>query len=1829
MNDTGRNESHDEASIAIIGMACCFPDAANPDAFWLNLVNGRESVRDYDEASLRAARVGAAELADPAYVRAGVPLEGFDCFDAAFFGLSPGEAKVMDPQHRKFLECAWSALEDAGHTPASAGRNIGVFAGSGMHWYLIKNLMSNPELISELGEFQVRHTANDKDFLATRASYHLDLRGPSINVQTACSTSLVAVHLACQSLLNGESDLALAGGSTIEVPHQVGYRYREEEVRSPDGRCRAMDAEAAGTVFGSGCGVVVLRRLEDALADGDCIRAVIRGSAVNNDGAGKAGYFAPSVDGQAEAIAEAIAVAGVAPESIGYVEAHGTGTRIGDPIEIAALTRGFGATARRQYCALGSVKTNIGHLDTAAGVAGLIKIALAMQHRKLPPSLHYTAPNPEIDFAASPFYVNAELSDWPDLGGPLRAGISALGVGGTNAHVVLEEAPRAAGGLRAANDPAQAACILPLSAKTPAALADAAKNLLAHLAAHPDLPLRDVAWTLRKGRVPFAQRLAVAGRDVASILAQLRTVRRPVKAAEEPPKVVFMFPGQGAQYPNMARCLYATDADFRGALDACFAVLRKLGREDAITALYPEQNGPEASAALRDTAVTQPVLFCVEYALAISLLAKGVRPAAMIGHSLGEYVAACLAGVFTLDAALTLVCRRGELIARLAPGAMVSIAAGHQEIRKHLSARISLAAINGPESCVCAGDFEAIAGLGERLSADGIGMRRLETSHAFHSHMLDPILAAFEAAVAEAAPVAVENAAVISNVTGTWLTAAQAGSAQYWASHLRQPVDFVAGIGQLQALGPVVFLEVGPGTSLSALAAAITPDARVVPTLPHARDATPDDDVFAAAGGLLWAHGVDVDWTAWGQAGSGRRVPLPCYPFQRQRHWVEPGQPEASAAQRDDAARKPFDDWFYATDWQSTAATAGANAITRVLVFAGSWGNAGSVVSVLRERNIPVVTVEVGAQFSLADARVVIDPASDADWDKLANAVGTFSHLLYLWPMDTAMACMGKSMAGCFDHLLRLGKRIDSFCDGQIGLKLLVATANAQQLGGEGGGNLYGNPYQALVAGPVRCIAQENPAVSAKWVDFDAARIEWTTAETTAELMIELETDFEQATIAWRNRRRLRQVFTRLALDSRTGASVLRAGGCYLITGGFGGAGQALAQYLARRYRAHLILVGRSALPPPADRDAYLAASSPGDAVRRSIQTIRRLEAGAAKVDVIAVDVADGRALARAVAELGVRKLDGVFHAAGLLDDAPIAMKSIDAAHRVLHPKVAGAIGLQSLLPLAPEFIVYFSSLSAQAGVAGQVDYTSANAFLDAFAASADAQSARTRHLAVQWSIWRDAGMAAALAAKGGLAPSEPASADLTGHPVLTWKTIAGAGRCCYSGMVTPESVWFLDQHRLRSGEAILPGTGYIDLIAAAVCELHGGFTPMRISALTLSSPLLLRPREKRLLRIEIAEAGPGRYAISVSSQGGAPDDLLDHASAQLSLDVSATDDRFEPLAAATGLVPVEGGYSHPELAFGPRWDCLTHLQASASDALLRLDLKTPEDLVLHPLHPALLDMAVGAAQQVLAGPALRGRLLPYRYGELLVLAPLTGSLSSRVRARTDADRLSLDVDLRAADGSLLLVVRDFVLRQTPSVGNARRAGRAQQPTRRTANAILQAGFQDGLSNDEAMAALESILASRGPAQLTVATRDLERLLSDTRRRADSAPAAAAGDAASGFLPRPEMGCDYVAPDSELQKMLVAMWETMLEIRGLGIQDNFFELGGNSLLLTRLLSRLARQMGVALPMEQALDEPTIARWCALASKLAGEPAAAPVKAIARADRGKYRVAPSG
>ncbi|HEX8183843.1 MAG TPA: amino acid adenylation domain-containing protein, partial [Blastocatellia bacterium] len=911
----GQSEQARPGDIAIIGMSGRFPGASNLEEFWQNLAGGVESITFFSDAALEAAGVPPESLRQPNYVKATSMLDGVELFDAAFFGFNHREAELLDPQHRLFLECSWEAIESSGYDPDKYKGRIGVFAGSGLNSYGLLNLFSNPEVIESVGNLQAL-VASDKDYLSTRVSYKLNLRGPSLNVNTACSTSLVAVHLACQSLLNGECQMALAGGVSIKVPQKTGYYFQPGGVMSPDGHCRAFDAEAHGTVFGSGVGIVVLKKLSDALADGDYVYAVIKGSAINNDGALKVGYTAPSIEGQAEVVSDALVKAGVHPETIGYIETHGTGTHLGDPIEVAALTQAFRAwTDKKQFCRIGSVKTNIGHLDTAAGVAGLIKTVLSLKREMVPPTLHFEQPNPKIDFENSPFHVNAALAEWKSNGTPRRAAASSFGVGGTNAHIIFEEPPATEPG-----GPSRPWQLLVISARSEPALERATINLKDHLEKSHDINVADVAYTLKVGRKDFDHRAMLICRDREDALTalEMRDPKKYLTARTDATdrRIAFMFPGLGDHYVNMASGLYRDEPVFREQVDLCCEFLKPHLGLDLREVIFPtndrdvesgtnrpkldlrkmlcrddEQPG-EAARKLNQTYLTQPAVFVIELALARLYNAWGIHPQAMIGYSIGEYVAACLSGVLSLEDALFLVAKRAQLIQELPAGAMLAVPLPEQDVLSLLNDDISLSAINGPALCVVSGPVAAIEKLENELAGRDLTCRRLRTSHAFHSKMMEPIIERFAEQV-RSISLNPPQIPYISNVTGTWITAAESTDPFYWARHLCEAVRFADGVGELWNEPGLILLEVGPGQTLSSLAIQQaesdgTTQRVALASLPHYYDRQPDLAFLLKTLGQLWLLGKKVSWQSFYAGERRRRLPLPTYPFERQRYWIEP-----------------------------------------------------------------------------------------------------------------------------------------------------------------------------------------------------------------------------------------------------------------------------------------------------------------------------------------------------------------------------------------------------------------------------------------------------------------------------------------------------------------------------------------------------------------------------------------------------------------------------------------------------------------------------------------------------------------------------------------------------------------------------------------------------------------------------------------------------------------------------------------------------------------------------------------------------------------------------
>jgi acyl transferase domain-containing protein/acyl carrier protein len=1327
----GSKETYESMEcIAIIGVSGRFPGAKNIAEFWQNLCDGVEAISQFSDEELIAAGVDSSLLNNPNYIKAGAVLEDIDLFDAEFFDLNPKEAEMTDPQHRLFLECAWEALENAGYDAQRCESRIGVYAGASLNNYLSFNF--NRDRIGSAHSFQ-KLIGNDKDFLSTRVSYKLNLTGPSLTIQTACSTSLVATALACQSLLNYQCDMALAGGASVRVPQKTGYLHQEGGILSPDGHCRAFDAQARGTIIGNGVGVVLLKRLSDAIADGDHIYAVIKGSAINNDGSGKVGYTAPSVNGQAEAIAEAIALADIEPETISYIETHGTGTALGDPIEISALTNVFRSeTEKTGFCAIGSVKTNIGHLDAAAGVTGLIKTALALQHKLIPPSLNFEQPNPEIDFANSPFYVNTKLTQWNATSTPRRAGVSSLGIGGTNAHVVLEEAP-----IQVKSQESKVKRkyqLLVLSAKTDSALETATKNLARHLKQQPDVNLADVAYTLQVGRGVFNYRRVVVCQNTQEAITALETIdpQQVLTHFEEPTErsITFMFPGQGAQYVGMGQELYQTEPTFREQVDRCCLLLEPHLGLDLRSLIYPQESEKQSAAEqLKQTQFAQPALFVIEYALAQLWISWGISPQAMIGHSIGEYVAACLAGVMSLEDALTLVAVRGRLMQQMSTGAMLSVSASAAEVETFLNEDLALAASNAPSLCVVSGSYDAVDKIAEKLTAKGIECRRLHTSHAFHSYMMEPMLEPF---MAELKKVKLNPPEIrfISNLTGNWITADEAVSPDYWAQHLRQTVQFSSGLSVLLEESDRILLEVGPGRTLGTLVKQHAQQAAgqvVLPSLRHPQEEKSDVNFLLNILGRLWLAGIEINWSGFYTHEQRYRLPLPTYPFERQRYWIEPEiQTQVSNKVESKQGKKPnITDWFYIPSWKRVPIVKTKDITSGYsLVFVDQSGVGSEFGQQFQQLGQDVITVQIGEEFTQIDSNTyAINPDKADDYHHLLRQLReqgkTPNTIIHLWSLTQSQALPWETTQKLgFYSLVYLAQAIGQQ---QISdaIQLLVIANHLHDITG----NEELSPEKTTILGACKVIPQEYPNISCRLVDILLPTS--TNEDILEQLLAELTAESEDSIIAYRNNYRWVQTFESIALEAATEDKIrLRQSGVYLIIGGMGGIGLVLAEYLAKTFQAKLILVGRS-LPSNNDK-------------------IKQLEALGAQVLVLTADVTNYAQMQSAIAQSLERfgTIHGVIHAAGVAGAGMVQLKTPEITERVFAPKIQGTLLLNNVLKDHDlDFLVLCSSLTAIQGGFGQVDYCAANTFLDAFAHWNTTTNNRFT-VAINWDAWQEIGMA-------------------------------------------------------------------------------------------------------------------------------------------------------------------------------------------------------------------------------------------------------------------------------------------------------------------------------------------------------------------------------------------------------------------------------------------------------------------------------------------------------
>jgi acyl transferase domain-containing protein/acyl carrier protein len=1363
--------------IAVIGMSGRFPGAENIQEFWDNLINGRETVSFFSDEELLKVGVDWGELEDPNYVKAFGILDDIENFDPGFFGYSPADAKQMDPQMRLFHEYAWTALEDAGYDPGTYSGLIGLYVGA------------SP---GDTGELFSLATLNNKDYISTRTSFKLNLKGPCSTIFNACSTSLIATHLACQALLSGDCDMALAGGAALSLPQEKTYHYQEGMIYSPDGHCRTFDAKANGSVFGNGIAVVLLKRIKEAIKDRDHIYALIKGTAINNDGSRKIGYTAPSIEGQAEVIRTALQMAGVDPESISFIEAHGTATPLGDTIEIEALRRAFN-TDKKGFCAVGTVKTNLGHLDAAAGVTGLIKTALVLKHKRIPPNIHFQSPNPEIDFENSPFYVNTELREWKNDKYPLRAGVSAFGIGGTNGHVILEEAPGQSAERQAQRARREYQLIL-LSAKTETALEKMTENLAEYFkknllnranhenSTNPGLTLADAAYTLQVGRKVFNHRKMLICSTVNEAIEKLSSsdtgkVHTFCPGPEEK-RIVFMFSGLGAQYENMGRELYETEPLFRREMDRCFDICNPLVDFNIKEILYPPttvSDGRGGSPCPPDTEYSplersspkgrdvskhdihhfeaaQLIIFIFEYALAKLLIQWGIKPHAMMGYSFGEYTAACLSGVFTLENALKLVAVRGRLIQKMSEGAMLSVPLPVSRVEPLLNDELSLSIDNGP-SCIVSGSNQAIAAFEKQMKKGKILCMRVPASRAIHSHMTDPILKEFQE-VLDTIPGNKPQIPYISNVTGDWITNEQAMDPGYWTKQLRQTVRFNDGMKRLVKESGTLFIEIGPGRDISALTTRYFQEnsknrSRVINLVRHPHQNIPDVYFLLNRIGHLWLYGQSVDWSKLYRQEKRGRIPLPTYPFEGRSYWIDEnllnGTAEMASQKSSKDQPEEFNHWFYNLSWKrsffinrKTETTGGPSTW---LVFVGKHSLGYQLLRQLEQQGEQVTVAAVGTGFtSPGEGQYTLNPKNEADYQALLSELkkaGTLpTRVIHLWGItgetpgieiagtyreaNTAFESIDKIQELGFYSLVYFTRALGKLRLSQQ-LQVLVVTNDMQDVTGKE--DLC--PGKSTILGPVKVIPQEHPTIICRSIDITLTEPgEPPEKELVRHLLAEFTDDSFESVIAYRGRYRWVQTVEPRQLDEENttnAGDILKENGVYLVTGGLGEIGLVLAEYSARYVKARLVLTGRSAFPPRDRWEHWLDNHHPEDPISAKIKKLKHMEELGGEIMISCVDTADYPRMQETITRVEEQwgPIDGVVHLAGTTGGptfVPTAQIDKTACLEHFRAKVYGLLVLEKIFREKPlDFCWLMSSISSVLGGLGFAAYSAANNFMDAF----------------------------------------------------------------------------------------------------------------------------------------------------------------------------------------------------------------------------------------------------------------------------------------------------------------------------------------------------------------------------------------------------------------------------------------------------------------------------------------------------------------------------------
>jgi phthiocerol/phenolphthiocerol synthesis type-I polyketide synthase E len=1794
----------DDMRIAVVGMSGRFPGAPDVDAFWKMICDRREGVRDFDDDVLLQNGATADELRHPRFVRRGAPLDDFDMFDARYFGVTPRDAELMDPQHRILLEVCHAALESAGYGNP-AGRSVtGVFVGSSMSHYAFQ-IFSQGGARGPMASLPAQ-IGNGESHLATRISYKLDLHGPSMFVQTACSTSLTAIHLACRSLLSFECDMALAGGSSLTMPYPAGYVHMEGGMLSADGHCRPFDAAATGTIIGNGAAAVVLKRYADALRDGDTVHALILGSAINNDGADRAGYTAPSRDGQVRVIAEALGIADVPANTIGLVEAHGTGTIIGDPIELDSLSRAYRAPPGTTW--IGSVKSNVGHMLAAAGVAAFIKAVKALSSRTIPPSANFAAPNPHIDFAATPFKVAAAMHAWEaQTDHPRRAAVSSFGIGGSNAHIILEEAPPqpVAAELHPAAESWQ---IVPLSAASGEAVLAGAHELAGAIAGH-SAPLRDIAWTMQTGRKAHACRAAVvvnSADEASSALELLAEGDPPAVAAKGP--TAFLFPGQGMQRAGMFRALFQAGGTFRDCLTASAAIYADLSGDDLLTRIMGEA---ASDAGLQPTAYAQPALFAVEHAAARQLIDWGLAPGIMLGHSVGDYAAAAIAGVFTADDAMRVVTHRGRLMQAQAPGAMYAVSLSQSDVDDFVEGDVVLAAINAPTRSILAVPEAGIAGLEDRLGKAKVLFQRLRVSHAFHSPMMEPAaaeLAEFIGTLKLAPPVI----PMISSATGARLSDAEAQDPHFWAQQVVRPVQFLEGLRTLASSAPAAIVEVGPGDALASFTRGIVPASSRVFSLDPGRRKVEDQRGYLEVLAAAWCAGAELDWTALAQGERCSRVPLPTYRFDRQRFWISaktdaPGLAAASANPAGELAKRAEDvaDWYYLPSWRRTLATAALpEEPADWLLFSSGDALATRIATRLKALGQRVAIVQQGPEFKLAGLEFALRPDAPEDYRSLLAALSasgfTLSRIVHAWGLGAFQDC-GEEKSISFVSPLLMAQALGHAGASQPIVFTVLATG-AQRVAPQD----ILVPERALGIGPAKVIGQEFGNVESRHVDIVLR--DWSSNRRVDVLIAELATAHpiafgrprdQHRIVALRGADRWIQTFEKTALPEPVAAS---PGGVHIVTGGLGGIGSVVAEAIAAAAPTTVVVTSRSLVEVGPAASSFAALR---DRIERAGSTVRL-------VTLDPVDTAALTDLFKALtAEFG--KIASIVHAAGAPGAGMIQLKTIAVANQVLAPKYEGTLAIEAALEAADtqaDLLVQCSSLTSVRGGFGQVDYCAANAFLDAFA-----QAGRSKRIgqmiSINWGAWAEVGMAVASIQKFGFIPcpfwlrSAGELGPVLEHALLDRVVTSPGGEQAVRLRLDSETQWILSEHKLR-GQPTIPGTGHLEILRAAGAAL--GITgQVELTDVEFRSPATVADGALLELFVLADAAGDTRrlkIVTRIGQDGAGAEVMVEHVRAGLRPLAGAQPAPRELAEVRSRLqsYPAAEPSGEGAVMLGRHWQVPGRSLVGDGESLVELELPAEfvAELDAYVLHPSLLDVALGAAR--LAAGSERA-MLPFGYDRIGVFTdrlPAQLLCLARRRSAPGATMASVDAQLLDRDGRVLVQIEGYRLREVEAGGSGAAPAddgpkASQQVTDALAGAIL--------SHEGAQAFLAA--RSSGARQLVISPLELDAVVAkwqaDERSMVDRVAKADLSRHDGKALRK----ADGAAPEGEAEARIAAIWQDLLGYASVSRDADFFELGGDSLLGIQLHNRLQETFAIAITLAAVFEAPTVAGLASLVSQSTG------------------------